>query len=73
MNTTATLYAHFQDLVDAYVGPFDTEAQIAEHVTFVTARGDGAVFLGIVTEVPAGEFTITPAEDRAFQYEGDQE
>lgn len=60
------LYAHFQDFVDGYVGPFETLAEVHAHVEFCRQRGDGAVFLGTVEEVPAGEFTITAEADRLF-------
>lgn len=62
-----TLYAHFQDLVDAYVGPFSSQAEVDQHVEFCKARGDGAVLIGTVTEPPADAFTLTPAEDRAYE------
>lgn len=64
-----SLFAHFQDLVDAYVGPFDNQAQIDEHIKFVEARGDSAAYLGSVTSVPEGEFVMSVAEDRAFTYD----
>lgn len=60
------LFAHFQDFVDGYVGPFDTLAQVHEHVEFCRKRGDGSAFLGTVEEVPAGEFVITPEADRVW-------
>lgn len=61
-----TLYAHFQDLVDAYVGPFSSQAEVDEHVAFCRDRGDGATLIGTVTEPPADAFVMSPAEDRAY-------
>jgi hypothetical protein len=60
------MFAHFQDLADGYVGPFDTEDALLAHVEFCIARGDSADFLGIVPAVPAGELAMTPEEDRAW-------
>lgn len=60
------LYAHFQDFVDGYVGPFDTLEALHQHVEFCRQRGDGAAYLGMVEEVPPGEFVITPEADRTW-------
>jgi hypothetical protein len=60
------MYAIFEDLARAYVGPFRTQEQIDEHCKFCEGRGDGAVYLGNVNdnEVPADAFTLTPEQDR---------
>jgi len=60
------MYAIFEDLARAYVGPFQTQAQIDEHRQFCETRGDGAVYLGNVADdaVPPGAFTLTPEQDR---------
>jgi len=60
------LFGHFQDLVNAYVGPFKSEKAVRAHAKWCKeVRGDGGELIEIVTSVPAGEFTITPAEDKA--------
>jgi len=60
------LFGHFQDLVDAYVGPFESEEAVREHAKWCKeVRGDGGELIEIVTSVPEGELTLTPAEDRA--------
>ena len=65
-----SIYIHFQDLVDAYVGPFedasDVDEKVAAHVAFCQKRGDGSAFLGIVSELPADAFVISVADDLAF-------
>ena len=61
------MYAHFQDLVSAYIGPFRTQAQVDEHIEFCKARGDGAVYLGTCNEPPADAFIMTPEQDRSFR------
>jgi hypothetical protein len=66
MKTKTKLFGHFQDLVDAYVGPFESEEAVREHAKWAKeVRGDGGELIEIVTSVPEGEFKITPAEDKA--------
>jgi hypothetical protein len=58
------LYAIFEDLARAYVGPFESYDQVAQHRKFCEDRGDAAVFLGATDELPEGAFVITPEQDR---------
>lgn len=60
------MYAHFQDLVDAYVGPFATNADVLAHVQFCADRGDCAAYLGTVDALPADAFVMSPQEDKEF-------
>ncbi len=60
------MFAHFQDLADGYVGPFDTMAEVETHVAFCRDRGDGGEFFGVVAAPPADALVMTPAEDRAW-------
>lgn len=61
-------FAHFQDLVDGYVGPFASPDECNAHAAFCEARGDGATYIGVVTEVPPGEMILTPEEDRSWDF-----
>ena len=61
-------YAHFQDYVDAYVGPFESVAACDDHAEFCAARGDGGTYFGAVTKLPADAFVMTPEEDRQFEF-----
>lgn len=64
-------YLHVQDFVNAYIGPFATEADAEAHYRWTKdVRGDGAVKIGIYPEVPdqadpenAG-MVITPEQDK---------
>lgn len=59
------LFAHFaQDFTACYVGPFETQAQVDEHVAFAANYGGGA-YIGTVSSVPADEAVFSPEEDRA--------
>lgn len=61
-------YAEFQDLVSAYIGPFESVEDCAKHAAFVKARGDCAVYMGhvLASELPSNAFTLTPKEDRDY-------
>jgi hypothetical protein len=60
-------YAHFEDFVEAYVGPFETVVQCDAHAKFCAQRGDGAVYHGAVTSLPADAFVLSPQEDYEFE------
>lgn len=59
----ASVYAHVEDLVEAYVGPFSTEAEAVSHVERCRARGDCFKLHGFVRNVPAGAFVLSQEED----------
>jgi hypothetical protein len=60
-------FAHLEDFVSCYVGPFDTLSALHAHVQWCQeVRGDAAELIEIVLTVPAGEDTITPEVDKAF-------
>ncbi len=63
------VYCHFQDFVDAFVGPFDTEQAALEHAFWCKyTRNDGADLIALVP-APCGHFAenvMTPEEDRAY-------
>lgn len=68
-------FAHVQDFVDAYVGPFATTAECDAHVAATSALGasfdhianvtDDALPADAFTILPADAFTILPADDLA--------
>lgn len=68
-------YLHVQDFVDAYIGPFDTPEAAQEHYRFTKERGDGAVMIAILPELPdlndpeTAGMVITPKEDLAYNEE----
>lgn len=64
-------YLHVQDFVDAYIGPFPDEQAAEEHYRWTKdVRGDGAVKMGILSELPdmadpeAAGLVITPKQTR---------
>jgi len=66
------MYLHVQDFVNAYIGPFATEEAAHEHYRWTKeVRGDGAVIMGVLTELPDLEqpdhygLVITPEQDKA--------
>lgn len=63
-------FLHVQDFVDAYIGPFPTADAAQEHYEFTRARGDGAIKIGIITELPPDAYdwvVMTPEEDRNWK------
>lgn len=60
-------FAHVQDFVDAYVGPFATTAECDAHVAATSALGASFDHIANVTDdaLPADAFTILPADDLA--------
>lgn len=60
------MYAIFEDLARAYVGPFSTQAEIDAHRQFCAERGDSSVYLGTVEAPPEDAFVITPEFDRTY-------
>lgn len=60
------MFAHFQDLVSGYVGPFDSLEALRDHAAFCKARGDGGELVEVVDAPPPGAMVMTPAEDRAW-------
>lgn len=68
---TQLWYLHVEDLVAAYVGPFNNQAEAQAHFEWCRdVRHDSAVLKGFVRSVPAGEFLVSPHErvvyDRAW-------
>jgi hypothetical protein len=62
-----TYYIRAEDFAVAYVGPFTTEAEAQEHISFCTARGDSGLMV-IVDAVGAdAHFTQTAEQDRGFK------
>ena len=64
-------YLHVQDFVNAYIGPFETEADAEAHYRWTKdVRGDGATKMGILTEVPdltnpdTYGLVLTPEQDK---------
>ena len=62
-----TFYAHMEDFVEAFIGPFETAAQADAHAAMCKARGDGATYHGAVTELPEDAFVIDPASDEMVE------
>ena len=67
------LYAHFQDLADALIGPFANMSLVGEHVHWCkTVRHDGARYFGVINGnsdifrdfKSRGALIMTPEEDR---------
>lgn len=69
-----SFYLHYQDFVDAFVGPFSTvRAAHEHHETVVVPRGDSAT-MEVVTarkwrDMRDGWITCTPEEDAAWNPE----
>lgn len=62
------MYAIFEDLITAYIGPFANIEEVKAHRAFCRARGDGAVYKGTVTELPADPmFVLSPQQDRDYK------
>jgi len=57
------IYAHLQDFVDAYIGPFNTTDEAQSHVDFCVRRGDSAKLIGFVEELPVDAFVVAPSDD----------
>lgn len=65
--TTFPCYIHFQDFVDAWVGPFQSLQEVQDHLAFVSARGDSAVVMGFPAEPPEdADMVLTPTSDREW-------
>ena len=65
MNIKPTLFAHLQDFVSCYVGPFDAREALDTHVKWCKeVRGDSAELMEVVEALPAGAFTMTPEADK---------
>jgi hypothetical protein len=66
-------YIYFQDLGDALIGPFFSQAEIDAHIAFCAKRGDAAEVVGIYEAgsdeykklIAANVDVYTAAEDRA--------
>lgn len=59
-------YVRAEDLVVAWVGPFNSWIEASNHIDFCTARGDGALIRDEGQFTPGGDMVMTPEEDRAF-------
>lgn len=66
-------YLHVQDFVNGYIGPFATEVAAHEHYRWTKeVRGDGAAFMGILTELPdmadpeSCGIVMSPEQDKAW-------
>jgi len=65
-------YIHFQDFVDAWVGPFGNKAEVDAHIAFCKERGDAADVVAVeeltdkqvVDMLADGEMILTADEDR---------
>jgi hypothetical protein len=66
--TPGGLWLHIEDFVAAFVGPFPDRAAADAHVALMRERGDGAVVLGVLTQVEKDEhsdvWAISPQLDR---------
>lgn len=64
-------FLHVQDFVDAYIGPFATEEAAEEHYRWQKeVRGDGAMKIGISTDLPPfGDMIVTPEHDKSWDPE----
>ncbi len=59
-------YAHFQDFVDCYVGPFNTVAECDAYAVKAKEESDAKYFGAIPeAELPTNAFKITPEGEHA--------